>query len=83
MLCDMPGLMEDADQLKQMNLQPQRSMDHKKLADNITSHLVELYAWRMKVDQLSPDHCHETPSLESHDPFQRFSITIAWNPQMG
>ena len=69
-ICDMPGLMEDADQLKQIDLHPQqRSMKYKNLSDNVVSHVLQLYEWRIKMEQLNSNHCYEATSLENDPEF--------------
>ncbi|TVY71553.1 Uncharacterized protein LSUE1_G007601 [Lachnellula suecica] len=68
-LCDIPGLLEDSDELERSELLPeQRVMDRRRLSDDINLHLQQLYAWREKWAQLNPEACNEVPSLEQTPP---------------
>jgi len=66
-LCDIPGLTEDAKVLHRPGLPPQqRKIAHTLLSNNIVLHLQQLYNWRTRWDQLNPSACYETNSREKH-----------------
>lgn len=71
-LCSVPGLMEDAATLQNLNLIPKQFLVlHQMLSDKIEAHLAELYAWRAAWEEANPHSCYEVPNptiLEDQEP---------------
>lgn len=67
-MCDIPGLTEDADKLQQLELL-ERSTKRQRLSDDIISHLMQLYAWRLDIEQSDSHNWIVSPSLDVNSPF--------------
>ncbi|KAE8445894.1 hypothetical protein EG329_012673 [Mollisiaceae sp. DMI_Dod_QoI] len=64
-LCDIPGLMEDANMLQSSELSPEDfTTHHTVLSENIFSCLKTLYEWRVSWQRQNPDSCWEVLSTE-------------------
>jgi hypothetical protein len=63
MLCDVPGLLEDATNLQHSNLEMDQRMSlHRDLSSKILVQLQTLYEWRVLWQQQNPDSCYEVPT---------------------
>jgi hypothetical protein len=64
-LCDLPGLMEDADLLYSLKMRPAFDAHHSLVSDGILSCLKELYEWRATWQQQNPNPCREVLSNDA------------------
>jgi hypothetical protein len=71
--CDMPGLMEDAMNLRNPDLEAgQKVSSYQELARNILDHLNQLYTWRSRWEREHPNSRDEIPvrqHLDEQTPF--------------
>ena len=67
-LCDLPGLAEDATTLLDLNASEEAS-SYKQVCCRIISSLQELYTWRWKWEAECPNSCYEVKSSRSCDIF--------------
>jgi hypothetical protein len=61
-LCDVPGLLEDAITLQRSKGGDQKLSLHRELSTKILVHLRTLYEWRASWQQQNPSSCHEVPT---------------------
>ena len=67
-LCDIPGLMEDAVNLRNCDLEAlQKAISHQALSRNIIDCLNHLYRWRMRWEDEYPNACQEIPAQQRLD----------------
>jgi len=66
MLCDIPGLLEDASALHDEALRSDERVHlHTRLSGNIYSHLGALYQWRWEWERNNPHCCYETEKIQA------------------
>lgn len=75
-LCDMPGLMEDAEFLRSTQSMEELGRKHKLLSSNILSHLRTLSRWRHAWGNQNPNACYETPTTDNTS---LFSTVLYYN----
>ncbi|KUJ11340.1 uncharacterized protein LY89DRAFT_786952 [Mollisia scopiformis] len=64
--CDLPGVMEDVDQLQSPQMSPEEFIKHHAfVSGRITSCLKELYGWRASWQRQNPHACWEVLSTDS------------------
>jgi hypothetical protein len=62
-LCDIPGLIEDATKIQGSALEPSNlASQYESISENILIHLGELYKWRSAWQRANPSACHEAPT---------------------
>jgi hypothetical protein len=65
-LCDIPGLMEDATNVQGSSQEPSEiASRHQRLSENILIHLNALYEWRTASQCANPGACHEVLAASS------------------
>ena len=76
-LCDIPGLMEDAVNLRNRDLEAvQKAISHQALSRNIVDCLNHLYRWRMRWEEEYPNACEEIPAQQPLDEQPLFPKTL-------
>jgi hypothetical protein len=64
-LCDVPGLMEDAMNLQNSELEALEMAAHyQALSKNVLNHCHQLYVWRARWEEENPNSCHNIPAQE-------------------
>lgn len=70
-LCDLPGLLQDFDELESTNLTfKQRALRQQKLAADINHHLKLIYDWRVIWEKTNATSCTEQPAKFEGSPFE-------------
>lgn len=84
-LCDIPGMIEDVNKLKNLKIPPaERPAFARDFVRNVVVHLVQLYDWRMTWEKENPNACVEVQAPEQERAKEPLFATYlhfsaAWN----